>query len=165
MDEDLIRGVENNNFRRRAYIMIKKFEASDLSECAEIMMSVYNNEHWQCCWTLETAISYLHDYYDSKKFVGFTLWIDRVIKGAIFCHEKIWWNNNEVFVDEMFISPELQRQGYGTALLTVVEKYVKEHDLAGLTLSTNRFTPAPNFYRKNDFSDAEHVLFMYKEIS
>jgi aminoglycoside 6'-N-acetyltransferase I len=114
---------------------------------------------------LETAISYLHDYYDSKKFVGFTLWIDRVIKGAIFCHEKIWWNNNEVFVDEMFISPELQRQGYGTALLTVVEKYVKEHDLAGLTLSTNRFTPAPNFYRKNDFSDAEHVLFMYKEIS
>ena len=144
--------------------MIKNFQTSDLRECAEIMMSVYNNEHWQCSWTLETVTGYLRDYYDSKKFVGYTLWIDEEIKGAIFCHEKIWWNNNEVFVDEMFISPELQRRGYGTELINVVEKYAKEHDLAGLTLSTNRFTPAPDFYRKNDFSDAEHVLFMYKEI-
>ncbi|HYE12493.1 MAG TPA: GNAT family N-acetyltransferase [Patescibacteria group bacterium] len=128
------------------------------------MMSVYNNEHWLCHWTLESAKSYLQDYVESKKFIGYSLMIDGVIKGAIFCHEKIWWNSNEVFIDEMFVSPELQRQGYGRELLNVVEEYIKEHNLAGVTLSTNRFAPAPNFYRKNDFSDAEHVLFMYKEI-
>jgi aminoglycoside 6'-N-acetyltransferase I len=65
----------------------------------------------------------------------------------------------------MSVYPELQRQGYGTKLLDAVEGYVKEHQLAGFTLSTNRYTPAPNFYHKNGFSDAEHVLFMYKEIS
>lgn len=145
--------------------MIKKLEQNDLQACAEIMMSVYNNEHWQCHWTLNTAMSYLQDYFDCKKFVGFTLWIDGTIQGAILCHEKIWWNSNEVFVDEMFISPKVQRQGYGTALLDAVENYVREHQLAGFTLSTNRYTPAPNFYRKNGFSDAEHVLFMYKVIS
>lgn len=144
--------------------MIKKLEEFDLKDCAEIMMSVYNNEHWQCHWDLETAVSYLRDYFDCKKFVGYSLWINGVIKGAIFCHEKIWWNSNEVFVDEMFISPELQRQGYGAELLEAVEIYVKDHNLAGFTLATNRYTPAPNFYRKNGFSDAEHVLFMYKEI-
>ena len=144
--------------------MIKKFELSDLNACAEIMISVYNNEHWQCQWTLETAQSYLLDYVECKKFIGFTLWLDDVIKGAIFCHEKVWWNNNEVFVDEMFIAPALQRQGYGALLLEAVENHIKAHNLAGFTLSTNRYTPAPNFYRKNGFSDAEHVLFMYKEI-
>lgn len=144
--------------------MIKKFEESDLNACAEIMMSVYNNELWQCNWSYETAKNYLRDYVDSKKFIGYTLWIDNVIKGAIFCHEKIWWNNNEIFIDEMFISPELQRQGYGTEILNVIENYIKGHKLAGFTLTTNRYSPAPNFYRKNGFSDAEHVLFMYKEI-
>jgi aminoglycoside 6'-N-acetyltransferase I len=42
--------------------------------------------------------------------------------------KKTWWNNNEIFVEEMFISPELQRQGYGTALLNTVEDYIKEKD-------------------------------------
>lgn len=145
--------------------MIKKFESSDLKMCAEIMMSVYNNEHWQCQWNLETAQSYLQDYSDNKKFVGYTLWLDGIIIGAIFCHEKVWWNNSEVFVDEMFIAPDFQRQGYGAQLLNAVETYIKAHNLAGFTLSTNRFTPAPDFYRKNGFSDAEHVIFMYKEIA
>lgn len=144
--------------------MIKKFETNDLTACAEIMMSVYNNQLWQCRWTLETAKNYLLDYVECKKFIGYTLWIDGVITGAIFCHEKIWWNNNEVFVDEMFISPELQRHGYGTQMLNTVEDYIKEHNLAGFTLSTNRFAPAPKFYKKNGFLDSEHVLFMYKEL-
>lgn len=144
--------------------MIKNFVLKDLNECAMIMMSVYNNELWQCSWSYETAKEYLLDYAEGKKFIGYTLWLDGVIKGAILCHEKIWWNNNEIFIDEMFISPEFQRQGYGTELLNAVENYIKEHNLAGFTLSTNRFAPAQHFYRKNGFSDADHVLFMYKEI-
>jgi len=144
--------------------MIKTFDINDLQSCAEIMMTVYNNKQWQCRWTLESAKEYLLDYIEYKKFIGYTLWVDGLIKGAIFCHEKIWWDNNEVFVDEMFILPEVQRQGYGTLLLNEVEKYIKGHNLVGFTLSTNRFTSAPKFYRKNDFLDAEHVLFMYKEI-
>ncbi len=143
---------------------LKKSELRDLTACAEIMMSVYNNELWQCRWSLDTAKDYLMDYVECKKFIGYTLWLDDEIKGAIFCHEKIWWNNSEIFIDEMFISTELQRQGYGTELLSVIENYIKEHNLAGFTLTTNRFAPAPKFYRKNGFSDAEHVLFMFKEV-
>lgn len=143
--------------------LIKKFQKDDLSHCAEIMMAVYNNDLWQCRWSPEQAKSYLKDYTDCNKFIGYTLWIDGKIKGAIFCHEKIWWNNSEIFIDEMFVSPELQRKGYGTELLQTVEAYIREHNLAGFTLTTNKFAPAPNFYRKNGFLDAEHVLFMYKE--
>jgi aminoglycoside 6'-N-acetyltransferase I len=144
--------------------MIKKLELRDLTACAEILMSVYNNEQWQCRWSLETAKNYLMDFTDCKKFIGYTLWIDGEVSGAIFCHEKIWWNNSEVFVDEMFVSPDLQRKGYGAELINAIEKYVKDHNLAGLTLCTSRNTPAPYFYKKNGFSDADHVLFMYKEI-
>ena len=142
--------------------MIKQLDEKDLHVCAKIMMSVYNNEHWQCRWDLETATAYLKDYFDSKKFIGYSLWMNQEIKGAIFCHEKIWWNNNEVFIDEMFVAPELQGQGLGTKLIKHLENYVIEHKLSGLTLSTNRLSPAPNFYKQNGFSPSDHVLFMYK---
>lgn len=34
----------------------------------------------------------------------------------------------------------------------------------GFTLTTNRFAPAPDFYRKNGFIDCDHVLYMGKGI-
>ena len=64
----------------------------------------------------------------------------------------------------MFIRPDRQRQGLGTLLLSEAEKYVKEHQLAGITLSTNKYAPAPLFYKKNGFVDCEHVAFMAKEV-
>jgi aminoglycoside 6'-N-acetyltransferase I len=142
--------------------MIRPFIMEDIPACARIMMSVYNNETWQCRWSSSTAEAYLTDFLRARKFVGFVLVEDSKTIGAIFCHEKIWWNNNELFVDEMFILPEMQRKGYGTQLLQAAENYITENRLAGFTLSTNRFSPAPDFYKKNGFSNADHVLFMYK---
>lgn len=144
--------------------MIREYDESDLTMCAQIMTEVYNNDLWQCHWSMETAKSYLQDFANSEKFVGYTLVIENEIRGAIFAHEKIWWNNSEIFVDEMFISPALHRQGYGSELLMAVENYIKEHKLAGFTLTTNRFAPAPNFYRKNGFFDCDHVLYMGKAV-
>lgn len=108
----------------------------------------------------ETTLSLYHQIY--REWFPTSGYVQT--EGAIFAHEKIWWNNSEVFIEEMFISPELQRQGYGTELIHTVEGYIKEHKLAGFTLTTNRFAPAPKFYRKNGFVDCDHVLYMGKEV-
>ena len=142
---------------------IRKMLREDIPTCADILCNVYNNEMWQCRWTKETAIEYLSDFFEARKFVGYVMEENGEILGGIFAREKIWWNNSEVFVEEMFVKPELQRQGCGTLLLQAVETYVKEKGLAGLTLETNKYAPAPNFYRKNGFQDNEYVIVMYKE--
>lgn len=143
--------------------MIRKLQKADIAACTEILCAVYNNEMWKCNWVTETATAYLKDYFDVKKFVGFVLEKDGKIEGALFAHEKIWWNNSELFIDEMFVRPENQRNGYGSMLIKAAEAYVKEHKLAGLTLCTNKYAPAPNFYRKNGFTDNGFIMFMYKE--
>ena len=143
--------------------MIRQMQKDDISACAEILCAVYNNEMWQCHWTAEAGTAYLEDYYDTKKFVGFVIEENEKIIGAIFAHEKIWWNNSELYIDEMFILPEKQRSGYGSMLIKAAEDYVKEHKLAGLTLCTNKYAPAPDFYRKNGFNNNEFIIFMYKE--
>ncbi len=144
--------------------MLRLMKKDDLPACAEILCTVYNNEMWQCRWSQQTALDYLNDYFIANKFVGFVIEMDDKICGAMFCHEKIWWNNSELFIDEMFINPQLQRKGLGSELINAAQDYVKEKSLAGFTLSTNRYAPAPNFYRKNGFVDCEHILFMCKEI-
>ena len=148
---------------RMVKLLIRKMERDDIALCADILCSVYNNEMWQCRWTDKTAREYLTDFFEGRKFVGYVLEDGRDIIGGIFAHEKVWWNNSEIFVEEMFVKPEQQQKGYGSMLLGQIEKYVNENGLAGITLSTNKYAPAPNFYRKNGFSDCEHVLFMAKE--
>ena len=144
--------------------MIRQMQKHDITACAEILCAVYNNEMWQCRWTIEIGTAYLEDYFDAKKFVGFVFEENEKIIGAMFAHEKIWWNNSELYIDEMFVLPEKQRGGYGSMLINAAEEYVKEHKLAGLTLCTNKYAPAPNFYRKNGFNDNEFIMFMYKEM-
>ena len=122
---------------------IREMIQDDISACAEILCNVYNNDMWQCRWEKETAMEYLTDFFELKKFVGYVLEEAGEILGGIFAREKVWWNNSEVFIEEMFVKPELQRQGCGTLLLQTIENYVKEKGLAGLTLETNKYAPAP----------------------
>ena len=104
------------------------------------------------------------DFFESKKFVGYIAEENSKVVGGLFAHEKIWWNNSEVFIEEMFVTPVKQGNGIGTALLKAVEKYIKEKHLAGVTLSTNKYAPAPKFYEKNGYMNCEHVMFMAKEL-
>lgn len=145
-------------------MLIRPMIESDLSACADILCSVYNNDLWQCRWEKSTAEAYLSDIFHMAKFAGFVIEEAGVILGGIFAREKVWWNNSEIYVEEMFIRPDRQGKGLGSMLLRQVEDYVREKGLAGITLSTNRYAPAPAFYRKNGFVDCGHVLFMAKEI-
>lgn len=142
---------------------LRPMRREDLPACAAILKSVYNNDLWQGQWSDETALAYLTDFFDMKKFVGYVL-EEETIVGALFAHEKVWWNNSEIFVEEMFVLPAHQHKGYGSLLLRQLEECVAKRGLAGITLSTNRYAPAPAFYRKNGFVDCPHVLFMAKEL-
>lgn len=143
---------------------IRRYQARDLACCVRIMMAVYNNPLWQCRWAHDDAAAYLQDYADAARFIGYVAEDGQNVIGAILAHEKIWWNNSEVFIDEMFVLPEYQGQGIGTALLKTLEEYVRERGLAGFTLTTNRYAPAPQFYKKNGFVECEPIIMMAKEI-
>lgn len=143
---------------------IELLEPRHLQECGTLLMEAYNCAPWDNCWSEEVALIYLKEFMTNPRFIGFVIVEANKIVGAAFCHEKTWWTNDELFVDEFFISPSCQRKGYGNVLLAHIEEYIKEKKLAGFTLLTNRFMPSVKFYDKNNFVKAEHVVFMYKEV-
>ena len=52
-------------------MFIRRMETKDIAGCAEILCAVYNNKLWMCRWDKETAIEYLNDFFENKKFVGY----------------------------------------------------------------------------------------------
>lgn len=86
-------------------------DVEDIGACADILCSVYNNELWMCRWDKETAVEYLKDFFENKKFVGYVAEEEGEVIAGIFAHEKVWWNSSEVFVEEMFVTPEKQGNG------------------------------------------------------
>ena len=68
-------------------MFIRKMENKDIAGCAEILCAIYNNELWMCRWDKETAIEYLNDFFENKKFVGYVAeennWIRNIVTSGI----------------------------------------------------------------------------------
>lgn len=136
----------------------------DIPNCAEAFIATYNQMPWNYRWTLADAIKYLNEYVNCPQFKGFLVRENNTITGALFGHSKTWWTSTQFMIDELFISPAAQAKGYGKLLLTKAEQYAKESNIERLTLMTNRFMPALQFYNKNDFSKVDQYVFMFKQL-
>ena len=143
---------------------IRKLLPGDIDMCVRLLIATYNPPPWNNHWTEETGKKYLAEFMSNNKFIGFVAVEDDEIVGAMFAHRKVWWTNDEIFIDELFIKPDRQRQGYGKLLMDQAEELSKELGLGGVTLLTNKYLPAKSFYEKNGYTAAEHVVFMYKEV-
>ncbi len=143
---------------------IKTIAPDNIRDCAQLMLKTYNCAPWNDNWTIEAAEKYLSEFFETPRFTGFILVHNDKVVGAIFCHEQTWWTQDELYIDEFFISPDHQNKGFGKALLEHIEQYSKERELSGITLLTSRNVPASEFYKKNGFQELKHIAFMFKKV-
>jgi aminoglycoside 6'-N-acetyltransferase I len=149
--------------RERRALLIKEYRPEDLKACVKLLIEAYNCNPWNNHWTEPTGKRYLNEIAASRDFVGFVECLEDELIGALFAHKKTWWTNDELFVDELFVQPRMQGRGFGKALLSHAENHARSLGLGGLTLLTNRYLPAKAFYVKEGYTQADHVVFMYKE--
>ena len=141
--------------------MIRKYEPNDLAQCATIFKEAFSEETWGCIWTQERAEAYITDFTTHPKFLGFVAEENGVIDGAVLACQKVSWNNDEIHIDELIVSPQKQRLGIGKKLVDAIKAYSKNNGLAGIVLYTAEQAPAKNFYEKNGFQISDGVICMY----
>ncbi len=144
--------------------MIRPYESGDLSGCVQLLMAAYNGEPWRNHWTEDTAARYLQEFAEYKRFLGWVALQDGRLVGALFGRRKVWWTQDELFVDELFVHPDHQGKGHGKRLLQAAETHCINTGLAGVTLLTDRNMPAMAFYKQNKYELADHVTFLYKVV-
>jgi len=144
--------------------MIKKYTSDDFHRCRELFVEVFNGPPWNDKWTDESARIYLQELTDHRRFLGYTSWDNGSLTGVVFCHMKHYYRGDEIFIDEMFISPGRQRKGLGSELMREVESYTAKNSIISVTLLTGVDKPAFDFYLKLGYKHAEHLAFMHKRV-
>ena len=144
--------------------MTKKLTIDDLQNCCKLFTNVFNNPPWNDEWTTETARTYLRELIDHKRFLGYTLWENDTLIGAVFSHMKNHYRGEEILVDELFVSPDCQRKGYGMLLMDEIEKYARENSFISVTLLTGAGKPAFMFYEKRGYKHLNYLAFMHKRM-
>lgn len=143
---------------------IKPITKEDLDQCAAVFVQTYNQPPWNYQWEFDNAVIYLNEYYQSPQFKGFMLFDGPVFVGAVFAHAKTWWTGRQLYIDELFIAPDLQHKGYGKLLIKHAELYAAAEKLNAISLMTSKYMPAMKFYESIDFMQAPPFVILFKEI-
>lgn len=146
------------------FMNIRPLIKTDIDKCAQLFIESYNRPPWNYNFTFDKAVTYLNEYAERGRFVGFVLCEGDDIAGAMLGHSKTWWTNDLLFIDEFFISPDRQRMGYGKLLLDHSEKYAREQGYEVVTLMTSKHMPAMKFYKGVNYLQAEHFVFLFKPL-
>jgi N-acetylglutamate synthase-like GNAT family acetyltransferase len=135
-----------------------------VDDCVKVFVDAYNSPPWNCNWTAEKAGAYLSELINNTNFIGFIVYENDNAVAAILGHKKTWWTNDQLMVDELFVSKSAQKKGYGKKLMSYCEEYAKENQIELLALMTNKYLPAFDFYENLDFIAADQYVFMFKQL-
>jgi GNAT superfamily N-acetyltransferase len=135
----------------------------NVDDCVDIFIKAYNQSPWNCNWTFDKAKIYLSEHISNLHFVGFLLYDNKLPVAAMFGRKKTWWTNDQLMIDEFFVSPEKQRLGYGKKLMIFCNQYAHDNQIELMALMTNQYMPAFKFYNQIGYTAADQYVFMFKQ--
>lgn len=141
--------------------MIDRIQKVNLDEITALFLTVYQQPPWNDEWPdFYTAKTYLQEFYDNPSFIGYMVSENNRLIGACFGHTKTWWEGKEYFIDEFFITPDVQGQGWGSRFMKYIKTDLLSSDITTITLLTEKGFPAEKFYVKNGFTGRANTVFM-----
>ncbi len=144
---------------------IRKFNSSDLDNCAKLFKKVFSSDPWYDDWkSLEQARNYLSELIKNPAFEGLVACEGSDIVAVCLGHNRSWWMGKEFIVDEFYVENERQGMGIGTKLLDNVSNYLLGTGYVSLTLLTNKGILAEDFYLKNGFYNNQKRTVMVKKL-
>lgn len=142
---------------------IKIPESKDISECAKMYVSAYRAEPWEEIYEEAEVENYICAYLNSDTKVCFVAVEQERIFGLILGLMVPCIGGPYLRIEDFCISPEVQRKGYGSIFMELVEKEAAKRGCDSILLGTQREFPSHRFYLKSGFQEIESVL-LFKEI-
>ena len=144
--------------------MIRRYRPDDLGGAAEVFRSAFAKEPWKEEWTAELAAERISQLMSAPRSVGYVSEEGGVIQ-AILCGRRLTYlHGDEYVIDEFCVSPSVQRQGTGTAVMEYAADEMRREGVVAMALMTTRGYPSERFYLKNGFEGIDVMLFMYRTI-
>jgi len=139
--------------------------AMNISECAEIFISVFSHAPWSETWPVEKAFARLNDIFKNPKSLCLCCKCDGKIVAALFGFFQEWHTGFQYEIREFFVLKSHQKSGIGTAILAELESELSNKTPMNIVLQTLRFEDSVRFYKNNGFLMHDEEIFMYKDLT
>ena len=145
-------------------LIYKRLDESDISKCAKTLIEAFKAEPWNENWTFEQAYTRIDEIMSGRVSRGYIVFDKEknVVVGMVIGRIMTYISKKELWLDEVSIHPDYQRNGIGTKMFEYVKQELcKENDeIDHIVLTTMRGYPSVAFYEKIGFHIDENVIFM-----
>ncbi|GHV38435.1 hypothetical protein FACS189490_00370 [Clostridia bacterium] len=140
-------------------------DKNNLKDCAALFLDVFTAAPWSFSWlTKESVMRYFGDFLKTPNFQGFVYTQNGCAAGACAGIINDYFLQKVYDIKEIFVSPNNQRGGVGSAMLAEIEKVLAAEKVNAVTLSTQRDIPAYSFYLKNKYEESADTVFFWKPL-
>lgn len=140
---------------------IKQISLENIEEIKVIISEAFSEEPWNDDWQDEQQFNcYISDLIDNKNSLALGLYRADELIGVCLGRIKHWYSGNEYWIDDLAIMPKAQGKGCGSRFIALIEDFIRQKNIKGIVLFTQRDASAFDFYKKNNFEEkTERVIF------
>ena len=133
----------------------------DLTQCAEILKSIYNSNVLSEGWTDQSALEICKFYFKLQPDLFFVAKADDKVVGFSFSYIKPWADGNHLMVEEISVDPNYRKGGTAYNLISRVFKtaYLKYNvtKVEGTTYEDENGAPF-KIYKRLGFKKVEDLF-------
>lgn len=145
---------------------IKKLSIDNIEEIKYIIKETFSMEPWNDDWRDERQFhSYILDLIGNKNSLSLGLYDNEELIGVSLGRIKHWYTGTEYWIDDLAILPKAQGHGCGSQFIDMIEAFIKEQDMVGIVLFTEKEIPAYSLYVKKAFEEKTERVFFEKRLS
>ena len=142
-------------------VEIKLAQKDDLSQCANILKEIYNNNVLSEGWTVESSNDICKFYFKLNPDLFFIAKNEQVVVGFTFSYIKPWANGNQLMIEELSVKESYRNQKIASNLLkTLVETAKQKYNITcvnGTTYNGENKMPY-SWYERIGFKKVEELF-------
>ena len=138
-------------------VAFRDLGVDDLPLAGEIYADAFNASPWNEHWSRRTAALRLESLLHAHRCVARAAELEGRMVGFAIGHAEPWSDGLHFYLNELAVHRAHVRRGVGTAILRDLGENLRDRDVRGVFLLTERATPAHDFFVKNGFEQDEQA--------
>jgi aminoglycoside 6'-N-acetyltransferase I len=136
------------------------------AKVAECLRRAFAREPWNEDWSVALALERVENLSCPTISSGWLMidWDADAVVAGLFGRKTVYVDRYEYFVDELFVDPDYQRKGNGSALMRDVYERLKRMGYFSVVLNTERGCPAEQFYTACGFRRLDRCVFLFNDL-